>query len=197
MPQLWVLVGGNGAGKSTYYEAYLKPMNLPFINADVLAKALFPNHPEAFSYRAARIADVLRQDMLDSRGSFCFETVYSHPSKVDFVADAVKKGYEVFFIMIGLDSESLHVGRVAQRVEQGGHSVPEDRVRSRIARTKKHVLQSIPLVHHMWIVDNSSLDAPFERQLEFDKGVLTFRADILKDWVRDVFAVYLADEPTA
>ena len=50
--QLWMLVGGNGAGKSTFYQQALQPLGIPFINADVIAKELFPDAPEAHSYEA-------------------------------------------------------------------------------------------------------------------------------------------------
>lgn len=57
--QLWLLVGGNGSGKSTFYRLYLQPRHLPFVNADVIARELFPDAPEAHSYEAARLADEL------------------------------------------------------------------------------------------------------------------------------------------
>ncbi|MEA3643971.1 MAG: AAA family ATPase [Lamprobacter sp.] len=54
--QLWLLVGGNGAGKSTFYRLYLEPLGLPFVNADILARIVYPDAPEAHSYDAAKLA---------------------------------------------------------------------------------------------------------------------------------------------
>ena len=62
--QLWLLVGGNGAGKSTFHRLFL----------------------------AALLAEQQRESLLLRGFSFCFETVYSHPSKVDFVARAKALG---------------------------------------------------------------------------------------------------------
>lgn len=55
--QLWLLVGGNGAGKSTFYRLYLEPLGLPFVNADILARIVYPEAPEAHSYEAAKLAE--------------------------------------------------------------------------------------------------------------------------------------------
>ena len=98
VPQLWVLAGGNGAGKSTFYERFLKPSGLPFVNADILARELFPDDPEANSYEAARAVEVLRQQLVEEGRTFCFETVFSHPSKIDFVAMARARGYEIILV---------------------------------------------------------------------------------------------------
>ena len=91
-PQLWVLVGGNGSGKSTFYERALKQTGMPFVNADNIARKQSPDDPEGYSYHAARIAETFGEQYIDQGVTFCFETVFSHPSKVDFVAQAKSKG---------------------------------------------------------------------------------------------------------
>ena len=79
--QLWILVGGNGSGKSTFYHQRLEPLGLPFVNADIIARQLYPDNPEARSYDAAKIAEQQRFQLLSQGRSFCFETVFSHPSR--------------------------------------------------------------------------------------------------------------------
>ncbi len=128
--QLWLLTGGNGAGKSTFYKIQLEPLGLPFVNADILAKQLYPNQPEQHSYEAAKIAETMRMQLLQQGRTFCFETVFSHPSKIDFVAQAKVMGYQIVLVFIHLDLVSLNQARVAQRVSEGGHDVPEDKVRN-------------------------------------------------------------------
>ena len=145
-PQLWILVGGNGAGKSTYHRLALEPLGLPFVNADVLARIVFAEAPEAHSYEAAQLAERQRYQLLEQGVSFCFETVYSHPSKIDFIARAKALGYQVIMVLIHLESTDLNRARIASRVSEGGHSVPEDKVISRIPRLLDQVRASIPLV---------------------------------------------------
>jgi predicted ABC-type ATPase len=144
--QLWILVGGNGAGKSTFYKNYLEPLGLPFVNADILARMVYPDAPEEHSYDAAKLAEQMRRELLLSGASFCFETVYSHPSKIDFVAHAKALGYEVVMVVIHLQFAELNQARVAERVSEGGHSVPDEKVSSRIPRTLQHVKPPFPYV---------------------------------------------------
>jgi predicted ABC-type ATPase len=92
-----MLVGGNGAGKSTFYRLALEPLGLPFVNANLLARIVFPEDPEAHSYEAAQLAERQRLDLLQEGVSFCFETVYSHPSKIDFIAQAKALGYQIIW----------------------------------------------------------------------------------------------------
>ena len=86
--------------------------------------------------------------LLEGR-SFCFETVFSHPSKVDFVGKAKALGYQVILVMIHLESTSLNKARVAQRVEEGGHDVPAEKVETRIPRLLRLIKSVIPLCDHV------------------------------------------------
>ena len=166
--QLWLLVGGNGAGKSTFYEQRLKPLGLPFVNADIIARALYPDAPEVNSLKAARIAEELRYKLVRDGESFCFETVFSHSSKIDFVAHAKALGYEIVLVFIHLESVALNQARVYQRVRAGGHFVPDIKVANRIPRTLRHVLAVLPLCDQVRVLDNSSLDNPFAPVLTVD-----------------------------
>lgn len=160
--QLWILVGGNGAGKSTFYKTRLQPKGLPFINADIIAKELFPDSPEEHSYDAAILAEEQRNRLLLEGRSFCFETVFSHPSKIDFVAKAKAYGYEINLVFIHLNNPSLNKARVLQRVKEGGHNVPDDKIEGRIPRVLDNVQKAISLCDQVLILDNSSLDNPFK-----------------------------------
>jgi len=161
--QLWLLAGGNGAGKSTFYQQFLASTGLPFINADILAKELDAEQPEAASYKAAKLAERLRLDLLRTGTSFCFETVFSHPSKIDFLASAKSAGYEIILIYIHLQSDQLNQARVAQRVAEGGHTVPREKIISRIPRTMRYVSDALALADTVQLYDNSSHDEPFTR----------------------------------
>lgn len=188
--QLWILVGGNGAGKSTFYSHYLEPLGLPFVNADIIARSEYPDNPEAHSYDAAKLAEELRSQLLISGASFCFETVYSHPSKIDFVAHAKALGYEVIMVFIHLESTALNHARVAQRVSEGGHSVPDEKVASRIPRTLQHVKNSIPLCDQLHVVDNSSTDDPLKRLFVIKNGMVDRYVNPLPSWAEGLIAGY-------
>ena len=189
--QLWLIAGGNGAGKSTFYRAQLEPLGLPFINADILAKQLYPDEPEQHSYEAARIAGTMRNKLLQEGRSFCFETVFSHPSKIDFIAQARSMGYEVILVFIHLDNISLNQARVSQRVSEGGHHVPENKVSSRVPKVLQNIKQVLGLCNQSYLLDNSRLDNPFKQIAEIHDGQLTAKVTALPDWAQGLLRDYL------
>jgi len=69
---------------------------MPVINVDILAKEVYPQTPEEHGYDAAKLATEMRFQLLYEGRSFCFETAFSHPSKIDFVAYGVySSGYSL------------------------------------------------------------------------------------------------------
>ena len=189
--QLWLLAGGNGAGKSTFFEHFLKSAGLPFINADILAKQLADEYTEAVSYKAAKLAEKLRFSLLHSGTSFCFETVFSHPSKIDFMATAKSLGYEIILLYIHLQNDELNQARVAQRVNEGGHNVPADKIISRIPRTMAYVKDALPLTDVARFYDNSSQSQPFLSIAQLNEGQLTKQRDVLPGWAEDMLSNYI------
>ncbi len=161
--QLWLLAGGNGSGKSTFYRLFLEPRGVKFINADLIAREIVPENPEDASYKASHLAQRLREDFLYEGISFCFETVFSHVSKVDFVAKAKALGYEIILVYVHLNSLELNEARVSQRVSEGGHNVPADKIKSRIPRTMSNIKKILPLVDSARLLDNSSHENPFQQ----------------------------------
>ena len=189
--QLWVLAGGNGAGKSTFYRTQLKPLGLPFVNADIFAKQLYPDQPEEHSYEAARIAESLRKELLLEGRSFCYETVFSHPSKIDFVAQAKSLGYEVILVFVHVDNVSLNQARVSQRVSEGGHHVPDDKVISRIPRVLLNIKETLPLCDRCYLLDNSRFDNPFEQIAQLVNNKVIHKRPSLPQWAKNLLADYL------
>lgn len=192
--QLWLLAGGNGAGKSTFYRTRLEPLGLPFVNADILAKQIYPEQPEQHSYEAAKIVEAMRTQLLQQGRTFCFETVFSHPSKIDFTAKAKAIGYEIVLVFIHLDLISLNQARVAQRVSDGGHHVPEDKVSSRIPRVLQNIQQALPLCDHSYVLDNSHLDNPFQQIAEIHNGQIILKVDPLPEWAKRLLKDYLDEQ---
>ncbi len=185
-PELWLLAGGNGSGKSTFYERFLKRRNIPLINADNIARTLWPLEPEAHSYEAALIAEKERFRLIDQKQTFCFETVYSHPSKLDFIAIAKAAGFRILIFYFHLDDPSLNNARVSTRVKAGGHNVPEEKVASRIPRTFANVRDSVGLADELHLVDNSSSRRPYVRVATWKEGVWELFTDRVPDWASQI-----------
>jgi predicted ABC-type ATPase len=184
--QLWVLAGGNGAGKTTFYNLYLAKYGIKFVNADLIAKDIDPENTEGFSYHAATLAAKIREDLISQGVSFCFETVFSHESKIDFIAQAKANGYKIILVYIHLFDSSLNEARVKQRVAEGGHNVPTEKIHSRIPRTIKNIRTALSIVDEARILDNSSRDDPFRQIVVMRDGNYEVKVDPLPKWAKDL-----------
>ncbi|MDR2143683.1 MAG: hypothetical protein LBP29_04875 [Treponema sp.] len=111
---------------------------------------------EESSYLYAALGDFLRYKMLASDSSFSFETVFSHPSKIDELRTAREKGFIIYLYIISTDKPEINMERVKNRVEQGGHDVPEDKIRERYLRTMDNLFKAFLLAHRVYFFDNSS-----------------------------------------
>jgi predicted ABC-type ATPase len=188
MKQLWILAGGNGAGKSRFYDTYLKDKNLSFVNADRLAKEISEEQSAEVAKTAQQQArDACLQKILNGE-TFCFETVFSHESKLDLIKKAKANGYEVAIAFIHLDKPELNVARVYQRVENGGHNVPFDKIKSRIPRSLENLKKAIPIVDRVALVDNSSTQSPLRTVARIKDSKVIHKENPLPKWAEEILS---------
>lgn len=189
-PVLIFLAGPNGSGKTTFFETYLETLGLPYVNADRIARVLRDADPgasaDAIDRRAFEEAERLRAALVEARLSFCTETVFSDPAraKLKFLEEARRRGFATFLVFIGLESPVLSIARVKQRVQQGGHDVPDDRLRARFPRTLANLRQAIAIVDEAFLFDNSSYDTPYRVVAVYEDGRLVSRHPPLPVWTR-------------
>jgi predicted ABC-type ATPase len=157
-PQLIMIAGPNGAGKSTITQRFRDNNLLPsnYINPDEIVLNMTEIvDPVERVYAAAREADRQRQELLLARESMAFETVMSHPSKIEFALTARAAGYRVTLIFVGVVSAEISILRVKQRVANGGHDVPRQKIVDRYDRVMSLLPQAIRAVDRALLFDNS------------------------------------------
>jgi predicted ABC-type ATPase len=183
-PLIIAVAGPNGAGKSTFCRDHLGDLDLPFINADVIAREL-----DVHAYEAADLASHLRATLVLERESFIFETVFSDPAgqKLAFLVDAAAQGYTVVLCFIGLEDAALSETRVAMRVLKGGHDVPTEKLEARFPRTLANLRRAVRELPHILIFDNSDLARPFRAVATFDHGSPIDVDDPVPPWARPLF----------
>lgn len=187
-----MLAGPNGSGKSTLYATRIAPkFAVPFINADIIQRDELRDDDVNAAYQAAQIASERRAALLADRKSFATETVFSHPSKLDLIAQAKGLGYRVMTFHISVEHPDLSVARVGERVKEGGHPVPEEKIRHRYHRSGPLIRQAILLSDIGHVFDNSQLNQPPQRALSFANGVLSFALPQLPTWVLDLYSADL------
>src|SRR6056297_2539058 len=158
MPNLYVIAGCNGAGKTTASYTVL-PEILEceeFINADEIARGLSPFNPEKAAIEAGRIMLKKINDFIKKNYDFAFETTLSSKSYLKTIEKAKENGYEVTLLFFWLDSVELAIERVRTRVAEGGHNIPEKVIRRRYFSGIKNLFNLYMPVCDYWMITNNS-----------------------------------------
>lgn len=130
-----IIAGPNGAGKTTFAREFLPfEADCPvFVNADLIAAGLSPFKPEAAAFRAGRVMLSEITANVAAGRSFAFETTLSGLTYATMIPAWRAAGYSVKLLFLSLASPEEAIARVAMRVRQGGHNVPESVIRRRFA----------------------------------------------------------------
>lgn len=155
---LYIIGGCNGAGKTTASYTVLPEILecKEFVNADEIARGLSPFNPESMAIEAGRLMLQRIEDLLEKGESFAIETTLATKSYVNLVKRAQQKGYRVSLLFFWLRSPELAILRVAERVQHGGHNIPEEVIRRRYLAGIRNLFQLfVPIVDYWDIYDNS------------------------------------------
>ena len=133
LKKIIIIAGPNGAGKTTFARDFLpgEAQTLRFINADLIAAGLAPFDPESASFKAGRLMLEEIDECVDTGKSFAFETTLSGLVYLRKIELWQRLGYQVKLWFLSLPNEDIAVSRVARRVAQGGHNIPEAVIRRR------------------------------------------------------------------
>ncbi len=147
-PEVIVFAGPNGSGKSTITR--LSKTVGVYINADDIKKANLCTDLEA-----AQKAEMLREQAILERKDFTFETVMSTDRNLKLLRKAKEKGYFIRCIYVLTSNSDINVARVMIREQQGGHGVPEEKIRTRYDRALKLIPELVSICDILHIYDNS------------------------------------------
>jgi predicted ABC-type ATPase len=183
MPNLYIIAGCNGAGKTTASYTILPEMLncREFVNADNIAAGLSPFNPANVAFEAGRIMLNRINELLEDRADFAFETTLSTRSYVSLVKKAQAAGYKVTLVYFWLSSVEEAKARVAKRVNNGGHDIPADVIERRYARGIFNLIHLyIPVCNYWLVVDNTNLDSGIIADGECNSSELVINYDLWK-----------------
>lgn len=183
-PSVIALAGPNGAGKSTAGPALVRDALgvTRFVDADRIARGLPSLEPARAGLAAGRVMLRRLKDLARRRVSFAFETTLSSRSFAPWIAGLLKRDYEFHLVYLWLPSADLAVERVRDRVQHGGHSVPEDVIRRRYRSGMGNVFQLYIRLATSWRMYDNSLDGP--RLIAAGEGFRVIRVPDRKTWNR-------------
>jgi len=158
MPNLYIIAGCNGSGKTTAsYTVLPEMLNCrEFINADEIAKGLSPFNPDKVAIEAGRIMLKKINDFINKQHDFAFETTLSTKSHVKTIEKAKENKYEITLLFLFLDSVDLAIERVKTRVNEGGHDIPEKVIKRRYFSGIKNLFDLYMPICDYWMITNNS-----------------------------------------
>jgi len=157
-PFIFVLAGVNGAGKSSVGGGILRAHGLPWFNPDAFARELMAQSgasqddadADAWAFGKGQLEAAMAE-----RSNFAFETTLGGSTIPRLLGEAATT-HDVLMIFCGLASVEMHLDRVRLRVSQGGHDIPEERIRSRWTSSRQNLVGLLPRLAQLQVFDNSA-----------------------------------------
>ncbi len=157
-----IIAGPNGAGKTTFAREFLpQEAHCPvFINADLIAAGISPFQPEAVAVKAGRIMLAEIAEKLAAQQSFAFETTLSGLCYARQIPHWQAACYQVKLFFLSLPNPEVAISRVATRVSQGGHNIPEATIRRRFDAGLRNLENTYKGLVDQWSLYDNSGDEP-------------------------------------
>jgi predicted ABC-type ATPase len=202
-PFILVLAGVNGAGKSSVGGGILSAHGFPWYNPDAFARELVARNgssrdeanADAWAYGKAQLEAAMAEQT-----NFAFETTLGGTTIPRLLGEAART-HDIVMMFVGLASVDMHLGRVKLRVAQGGHDIPEERIRRRWISSRQNLIALLPRLAQLQVFDNSAEadlgeDVPFPLLiLEMKDGRVLYpgRDDLqaleaTPDWAKPIVA---------
>ncbi len=182
MPKLTIIAGPNGSGKSTLATSLDLVGRDRLLDPDAVARRLNPLNPSAVAIAAGREVLERTAEYLSQGLSFAVETTLSSHGRVGLIRDAKSRGYETHLVFIGLGSPDRCITRIKNRVERGGHYVPDADVRRRYVRSIANSVEALQLADTAKFYDNSRDKARLV--LVAIAGTVVWRAKAFPAWLK-------------
>ncbi len=158
-PNCYIIAGPNGAGKTTFATEFLPNYAncRNFVNPDLIARAYSPFDPDAGMLRTGRSVLERIAEFTEARTDFAFESTLLGRSYLPLLRRLKRNGFRLHMFYVWIPSPELALFRIRDRVESGGHNVPERDVRRRFDRSLRNLFTLYrPLLDTLHFFDNSS-----------------------------------------
>lgn len=189
-PQIIVLAGTNGAGKSAVAGEALRESGGDYFNPDevtrqFLVRSAGLSQDEA-NARAWRLGRRLLARAIAERLDFAFETTLGGRTMTGLLMKASNVGMAVRIWYVGLASVELHLARVRARVAEGGHDIPESRIRARFDASRRNLIRLLPHLSELRLIDNSLERNPASDEQPAPRLILHVEHGRVRDVCREV-----------
>lgn len=202
--EIVVLAGTNGAGKSSVAGAAIRASGGGFYNPDEATAAYLEAGlaPRAANSRAWHRGRTQLERAIRDGLDYAFETTLGGRTITRLLLEAAAGGHAARIWYVGLESPELHIRRVKERVNRGGHDIPDERIRERWDASRKNLIRLLPAITELQVYDNSAEAAPEEGRppeplllLHLKAGQILHvaPAGLIPKWARPIIAAALRE----
>jgi predicted ABC-type ATPase len=188
MSCLYLIAGSNGSGKTTFAREFLPQFVhcREFLNADLMAEGISPFDPESAAIRAGRLLLERIKEFAAEKKDFGFETTLAGKSYVNLLRRMKERGYAIHCYFLWLPSVEMAIARVAHRVSEGGHNIPEAVIRRRYKLGIKNFFTLYRPLFDGWRLYNNSMMNPRMIALEELGGLNILNQELFSTVVQDM-----------
>lgn len=169
MPELYIITGSNGAGKSSVGPSYLPKyiqQSCTVFDGDKLymehQKELWASgmraHKEIKKIALAFVEetfDNLVEGALQTRSDFVYEGHFTNDATWSVPKRFKESGFRIHLLFLGLTSPDLSQLRVTERSNAGGHYVPRNTIEANFFGNLEKLDQYFPMFDSIKIIDSS------------------------------------------
>ena len=149
------IVGPNGSGKTTFHGSLISLREWPFLNADQIVAASYKETSVVDWCWVRSRVDAEIEALIKVGSSFVYETVFSHPNKLQLIQYLKERGYVVTLIVVAPKDPIVNIMRVRKRASEGGHDVPIDKILGRRPKTYQNIIAAENIINVLVEVDSS------------------------------------------
>lgn len=184
-----IFAGCNGCGKSTLYNCYFGDFyNKPRVNSDETLKSFNGNWRKYIDrIKADRLTIMQVRDYFAKKVTFCQETTLCGKSIIRNISKARNEGYDIHLYYVGVESAEIAKKRIAYRVANGGHGIPDKDVERRYIETTRNMKAIWPMCDKVIFFDNT---ISFNYVAYYENGDFIQLTPILPSWIKEISDCY-------
>ncbi len=179
--KIYTIIGGvNGSGKSSLsgvLSAESSDLGI-IIDTDKIIAQLGGDKIKGGKEAIRRIDDCLEKEI-----SFTQETTLSGVRTLKTIKQARDKGYFVRLYYVGVGSSAESIKRIKNRVEKGGHSIPDEDVIRRYSKRFEDLARVLPYCNEVRFFDNEN---GFTEKAEYRNGSLITKGRDVPQWLKEL-----------
>jgi len=185
-PNLYIIAGPNGSGKTTFVKKFLPYYAncLNFVNADLIASGLSPFSPEVAAIKAGKLMLDEIHGFWKQRADFAFETTLAGKTYVKLLKEMKGSGYRIHLYFLWLCNNKLALRRIEERVRMGGHDVDAQTVIRRFGRGIHNLFHLYKPMLDSWLLFDNSENSPHVIAQEEDGKLTVIDSKLYEEIIR-------------